>query len=365
VLFYAVYIDSLVQLQAFRARVNGHAQNCSHVRTIAGVGQFVRELEVDFMGLGEPSQDQKLPKPMRTWNSSIRLTLLALPLLHTFTTRNMPITDTCIVCLNPPPSGCITSLTLTVFTPHGCGWSTTVLSHINKLSTLKHLDITYDKSNDLESQLHDAEPLKLPQVQVFAWCSLEDLWGDSMAKYVTNCRFHPSCDILLDSIDTERDVSTSLVPFFDAHKFSRATLILPEETIDALACHIMAIDCVKIPWGPPPLSLLNFGRLPSKLVINIQLDEPDSVARLWEFLQHIPPLAHRDSQLTELSIIVDRDLGEPTQHLGDEFEWCKHAPSDHFHSKLAVEASRLYDEGIIVVDGPGLNIKQTLNPTRA
>jgi hypothetical protein len=310
-------------------------------------------------------QDFSVPDPA-PWTGSLIDILIASPFLQFFALDAVPMTLAVIECLAPQSPGCLTSLKFRVNfdreRPDG------VLAHVNQLQTLEHLDITFDESINYELDVQIFESLQaiaLPNVRRFAWHS--EFIGEEDADYLARCRVHPACSVAIDRFDYESDVSANLAPFFAAHSFTSAILHLTEDTLAGLASHIVAIDSVKLMFDPPPPELLQCGRLPAQLKINIELDNDEDeddaehmLDRFWNFLGAIPPLSARGSRVTKLSVIIQARLANPFKYTGREFRWSDITNEKYaaFVEQLATEATRLYKEGVVVVDEAGRNVMQ-------
>jgi hypothetical protein len=243
-----------------------------------------------------------------------------------------------------------------------------VLRHVGQLKSLEHLHITYDSCVDDESvdeTFKNLDALVLPNVKQFAWSS--DWIGDAEADYVGSCRFHEACNVFLSLVyDCDVDLSTILAPFFAAHSLASVTLNTSDNTIAYLASQLVAVDDVKLTLVVPPLELLEQGRLPSRLKIIIDLfldlhdrDEEDD-PHFWEFLRAIPSFSERGSRITELSILTEVNLAAPFKTLGREFRWSGETEPRYsrFVKQLIPEATRLYKEGVVIVDEKGQNVMQ-------
>jgi hypothetical protein len=241
-----------------------------------------------------------------------------------------------------------------------------VLAHVNQLQTLEHLDITFDEStnHELDTQtFENLEALALPGVRRFAWHS--GFVGEADADYLARCRVHPACSVFIVRYDYRSDVSANLAPFFSAHSFTSVILHLEEATLAGLASQIVAIDSVKL-LSHTPVELLQCGRLPAQLKINIDLDNDDEddftymLDRFWEFIDEIPPLSERGSRVTELSIIIRARLVNPFKYTGREFRWSDvtNAKYAQFIELLVKDANRLYKEGLVIVDEEGRSVMQ-------
>jgi hypothetical protein len=279
------------------------------------------------------------------------------------------MTRVVIECLAPQSHSCLTSLKFRVSFDRER--PDDVLAHVNQLQALEHLDITFDESIKyaLDVEIFGSlEALALPGVRRFAWHS--EFFGEADADYLARCRVHPACSVYIDRFDYESDVSINLAPFFTAHSFTSAILHLTRDTLAGLASHIVAIDSVKLMFDPPPLELLQCGRLPAQLKINIELDNDEEdeeeddteymLARFWNFLSAIPPLSARGSRVTELSVVIRARLANPFKYTGREFRWSDITNEKYtaFIKQLAKEAIRLYEEGVVIIDETGRNVMQ-------
>jgi hypothetical protein len=315
-------------------------------------------------------QDFSVPDPL-PWAPSLVTILVASPFLQFFALDAVPMTRVIIECLTPQSHGCLTSLKFRVSfdreRPDG------ILAHVNQFQALEQLDITFDESNDYELDVQIFESLEaiaLPGVRRFAWHS--GFIGEADAGYLARCRFHPACSVCIDRFNYDSDVSANLAPFFAAHSFTSAILHLTDNSLAGLARQIVAIDSVKILFDPPPKELLHCGRLPAQLKVNIQLhideDQDDAeymaaeymLERFWDFLSEIPPLSARESRVTELSVVIDARLNNPFNYTGREFRWSDVTNEKYavFIEDLATEATRLYEEGVFIVDETGRNVMQ-------
>jgi hypothetical protein len=367
VMLRSVSVRNLPQLEALVRKVI--RRDVPQGSAIREPGHMIRALFIaDDSALQHGDPDCGVPDPT-PWVTPLVILLIALPLLRAFAQHVVPITRAVIVCLVPPPTGCLTILRFLISLDRGV--SDGVLSYVNQLQGLEHLEITIecDEGTDYEfaaKSFETLDALELPGVKRFSWYS--DFMGGADANYLAKCRFHRSCNVCINRFDYDSDVSASLAPFFLAHTFTSAILHLTEDTLVGLASHIVAIDSVKLMFDPPPPELLHCGRLPAQLKINIQMyrngadedDAEDELARFWEFLRAIPPLSERGYRVTELSVIVRASLLNPFKYTGREFRWSdviKERCAD-FVEQLATEATRLYKEGLVIVDGPGRNVMQ-------
>jgi hypothetical protein len=362
VLLRSVTVYTLAHLAAFARKLVRQA--VARGPTTREPGHMVRRLYVER----EPTilyrrRDFSVPDPA-PWTGSLVDILVASTFLQFFALDAVPMTRVVIECLAPQSPGCLTSLKFRVSfdreRPDG------VLAHVNQLQALEYLDITFDESDDYEPDnqtFESLEAIALPGVRRFAWQSGN--FGEADADYLARCRVHPACSVYIDRFDYESDVSINLAPFFAAHSFTNAILHLTRDTLTGLASHIVAIDSVKLLNDTPPKELLQCGRLPAQLKINIELDndEDDTQYRLdrfWDFLGAIPPLSARGSRVTELSVVIRARLANPFKYTGREFRWSDVTNEKYadFIEQLATEATRLYDEGVVIVDETGRNVMQ-------
>jgi hypothetical protein len=357
-MLYSVQIKTLQQLELFACKIA--CRPMTYDSPAGGPGRHVR----DFCVLGEPRiVFQVKPLDLTPWTDPITSLLTALPLLRCFRLDAVFMTRDVILSLI---TGHLKSLTLQITFDHDI--SVDVLRHVGQLKSLEHLHITYDGCVDdegVDETFTNFDALVLPNVKQFAWSS--DFIGDAEADYVGSCRFHEACNVFLSlEYDCDDDLSTILAPFFAAHSLASVTLNTSDNIIAYLASQLVAVDDVKLTLVVPPLELLEQGRLPSRLKIVIDLffdihdgDEQDD-PHFWEFLRAMPSFSERGSRVTELSILTEVNLAAPFKTLGREFRWSGETEPRYsrFVKQLIPEATRLYKEGVVIVDEKGQKVMQ-------
>jgi hypothetical protein len=348
-MLHSVQIKTLQQLEVFACKIAYRPM--TYDSPAGGPGRHVH----NFCILGHPRiMDQDKLLDLTPWT---------LPLLRCFTLDAVFMTRDIIASLITDH---LKSLTLQITFDHDV--SVDVLRHVGQLKSLEHLHITYDGCVDdegVDETFTNFDALILPNVKQFAWSS--DFIGDAEADYVASCRFHEACNVFLSlEYDCDVDLSTILAPFFAAHSLASVTLNTSDNIIAYLASQLVAVDDVKLTLVVPPLELLEQGRLPSRLKIVIDLffdihdgDEQDD-PHFWEFLRAMPSFSERGSRVTELSILTEVNLAAPFKTLGREFRWSGETEPRYsrFVKQLIPEATRLYKEGVVIVDEKGQNVMQ-------
>jgi hypothetical protein len=357
-MLHSVQIETLQQLELFACKVARRPM--IYNPSASEPGRHVR----NFYILGDPGvMFQDKLQDLTLWTDPITCVLSALPLLRCFKLDAVPMTRNIIASLI---TNHLKSLTLQISFDYDV--SVDVLRHVGQLKSLEHLHITYDGRVDdegVDETFTNFDALVLPNVKQFAWSS--DFIGDAEADYVGSCRFHEACNAVFLSLEYDYDVdlSTNLAPFFAAHSLASVTLHASDNTIACLAGQLVAVDDVKLTLDIPPLELLEQGRLPSRLKITVHLEDEeenaeDNLENFWEFLREIPAFSERGSRVTELSILTEVNLVEPFKTLGREFRWSGETEPKYsrFVKQLIPEATRLYKEGVIIVDEKGQNVMQ-------
>jgi hypothetical protein len=357
-MLHSVQIETLQQLELFACKV---ARRPMTYDSPAGQpGRHVR----NFCILGGPLRvwcDDKL-QDLMPWTDSITSVLTLLPLLRCFTLDAVFMTRNIIASLITDH---LKSLTFQISFDYDV--SVDVLRQVGQLKNLEHLHITFDCCGDndaVDEIFKTLDALVLPNVKQFAWSS--EWIGDAETDYVASCRFHEACSVFLSmDYDRQPDLSTTLAPFFAAHPFASVTLDASHNVIAYLASQLVAVDDVKLTLDIPPSELLEQGRLPSRLKITVHLEDEeenaeDNLENFWEFLREIPAFSERGSRVTELSILTEVNLVEPFKTLGREFRWSGETEPKYsrFVKQLIPEATRLYKEGVVIVDEKGQNVMQ-------
>jgi hypothetical protein len=218
---------------------------------------------------------------------------------------------------------------------------------INCLAMLQDLHIQIEPDDHESPWL--SRPLKLHRVTYLTW--LHESCDLAMLDYLAACQFAPHCTVHLGIPDLKESTAFRLLPFFqqnqvqelilDAHpcvqkqpEFARAIMKLPQ--LDILA-------------GIVYPQLLQAGTLPDVMTFDFPDDEADDEVKslFWDFLH----------KMLDVGTYMVNGLGSKSVNIrysGGLFSWdTRNAAPNYaeFVGKLLPFAGKLYQKGILVMDG--------------
>jgi hypothetical protein len=231
-----------------------------------------------------------------------------------------------------------------------------IFTHINEMHALRRLDLTLIQEEPLTPEhLEVEENLNLPSVVHFGWVAhMDDETSQTVAnRYLARCRFNMACSVGLYLFRMPEASACHLMSFFDAHQFSALTLDTTTHACAVLASRLATIQHVDLRCVPPPLELLHAERLPAALTVQASAAE-NGLHDLQHFLRSIPGRAARLGGPTKLFITTT-----PYQR---QFSWddFNSAESAEFINIVKIEAMRLYDEEVFILDKQGRDIKSVV-----
>jgi hypothetical protein len=353
-MLHRVALGSIHQLQAFERKiVHGQASLLYHPDRVGESGKLVQILTIQGYKKGAD-----LGSLVIQWMSLVATIVLACPLLRSFTLLDLPVTQACMACLFRTSVNNITSITCCIDSHHL--HSTGIFDYINRLPKLEQLYIkVFRFSADLDASAWESQTaLNAVSIKMISWTmrAKDFRVTESLLRYISRCRVNHAAHLRLDLSYGSAQQAALVMPFFDAHRLESLSLRCPENFTAALAPHMSQIAHVSAPYTTPPLQLLEAGPLPSNLTIGIEVsDHERDVANFWEFLRRMP---RRDGPAMKLLIVTTRwGVSSPTVP-ERKFRWSDGAMDEYaaFMGKLVAEAIRLYDEGVIIVDGQGRDI---------
>jgi hypothetical protein len=363
VLLHSVAIKSLEQLQNFELRLR--KSTLPYRSPVTSSGCMIRSLDIDgfvdeIAWDTSTIADDKLAELMN-WIDSVTSVICVLPLLRHFSLHELYATRGHIICLRLATQGQLTSLDITLWFDYNL--SSGVFQCINSLERLKHLKLTIEDnaSQDFPSS---ETALNIPSVITFELSS-ENISVSSYFEWISRCRFNVCCSVSFDiysPLDT--NIIPLLFPFFDAHQPRSVTLTTAVEVIEALAPRLSKVERLHLPFSGPESAyafLTSAGRMPKHLTVDVNVCNYNGLQiskSFWKFLQLIPSRVSREHTTTKLCITITGadDTSRP-------FLWSDGATAKYgaFIGRLLTEAARIYEEGVIIEDGDGRDIKHIID----